>query len=183
MWCFDSFFFDVGAFWMFSCVFLPAVSTLSPGCVLQMWPAGGSSSINSASLSIDLSSGETWRFLPPVLSQLVFVQKTAWGGGGHFLLAAITKQAQQSSSCTLTALPPSPPAVYRPLIPVQRPIKQRPPTLERSEGETRQLILRIRNNLTYLFYQQNFLCAGCDQLTCCSVLLASAWHLDGSLMS
>lgn len=80
MWCFDSFFFDVGAFWMFSCVFLPAVSTLSPGCVLQMWPAGGSSSINSASLSIDLSSGETWRFLPPVLSQLVFVQKTAWGG-------------------------------------------------------------------------------------------------------
>lgn len=80
MWCFDSFFFDVGAFWMFSCVFLPAVSTLSQGCVLQMWPAGGSSSINSASLSIDLSSGETWRFLPPVLSQLVFVQKTAWGG-------------------------------------------------------------------------------------------------------
>lgn len=98
-------------------------------------------------------------------------------GGGHFLLAAITKQAQQSSSGTLTALPPSPPAVYRPLIPVQRPKKQRPLTLERSEGETRQLILRIRNNRTCLFYQQNFLCAGCDQLTCCSVLLASAWHL------
>lgn len=167
MWCFDSFFFDVGGFWMFSCVFLPAVSTLSPGCVLQMWPAGGSSSINSASLSIDFC----------LLAVPARVCAENGLGGGHFLLAAITKQAQQSSSCTLTALPPSPPAVYRPLIPVQRPKKQRPLTLERSEGETRQLILRIRNNRTCLFYQQNFLCAGCDQLTSCSVLLASAWHL------
>lgn len=266
MWHFDSFFFEVGAFWMFSCVFLPAVSTLSPGCVLQMWPAEGSSSITLL-LSIDLSSGATWRFLPPVLSQLVFVQKTAPRGRGAF--PAITKQAQQTSSCTLTALPPSPPAwrqtssqCYFPLTvhfvglteaflsrstasahsagsalhckhssvftklnfywnfkylnnyrsenktetnkntntvnlqddPISPnttsvlsrasdtscrtlldseadhdgPIikKQRPLTVERSEGETRQLILRIRNNLTYLFYelQQNFLCLGCDQL-------------------
>lgn len=154
--------------------FLNVFLCFSP-CSLYFEPRLCVADVTSRGQQLHKLCFSVYRFLPPGCPSSCLCRKRPWGG--HFLLAAITKQAQQSSSCTLTALPPSPPAVYRPLIPVQRPKKQRPLTLERSEGETRQLILRIRNNRTCLFYQQNFLCAGCDQLTCCSVLLASAWHL------